>query len=207
MSSPPTPASPSGSRILAEALDHVLYEMEMLHALPALLEASDRDVRQNAYLESFIVHARCLDEFFAKASQGQTGRNMRASDFAPFLKPVSLPDSLIDRMNREITHLGWTRKKPGTVGDCWKCSDVIAQLMKPALDFLDAVYQIEAIRSFGKNQSRIEAMRQAFVTSRPQTFVMKPERLYSSSAPPQTMIVQFPPLPPPERPLIDFTRP
>ena len=52
-------------RNFAEDLDHPLYEMEMMHEAALLLPKATPGPNKNAILESFIVHARALDEFFS----------------------------------------------------------------------------------------------------------------------------------------------
>ena len=184
------PLVSAGGHNLPEALDHVLYEMEMLHALPALLEKSPPGIEQNAYLESFIVHARCLNEFFEKKVRDKEGRNMRAVDFVRKFKAISVDDKLIDRMNREINHLGWTRKKAGTRSDGWKRPEVILSLAPQAIEFLEAVARDAGLYSLPDNKVRIDAVLAMFKAANPRMFNI--ERAFTSSLPTRIVTTSAP---------------
>lgn len=150
---------------LDESIDHPLYEMEMLLGAPKEMARHARgSVVMNALVESFVVHARCLDEFFSKG-RDQTKRNMRAIDFDPQWHPVS-PHPKIEKINREVSHIGWTRKRPGTIGEPWTFTDVILPLASPALLFLDRVSRRPDLTEFEKNGvkngERIKLLTQEF---------------------------------------------
>lgn len=150
---------------LEESIDHPLYEMEMLLGAPKEMAFHARGtVTMNSLVESFVVHARCLDEFFSKG-RDQTKRNMRAIDFDPQWHPVPSHPK-IEKINREVSHIGWTRKRPGTIGEPWTLPDVILPLAKPALLFLDRVSRrpdlIEFEKNGMKNGERIKLLVQEF---------------------------------------------
>ena len=64
------------------ALDHVLYEIEMLtHSLIALCTTGYSMPLKNAWLECFAIHARNLNEFFGKNADGKS--YMQPAHFIP----------------------------------------------------------------------------------------------------------------------------
>jgi len=67
------------------ALDHALYEIEMLaHSLQALCRPGvPRSRDGSGWLEVFAIHARNLNEFFAK--EEEKGGYMKPHHFAAFL--------------------------------------------------------------------------------------------------------------------------
>ena len=101
-----------------QALAHVLYEIDMMLAVfDHLYRISEPPgIRRNAFLESLIVHLRCLDEFFNDPKKADIyitptwiGYEVGA--------PKKSRHSKIGRMNAEICHLGFDRKKGGQEGE------------------------------------------------------------------------------------------
>ena len=80
---------------LVEALQHLGYEVWMAataaERLAQLVDASDVSedgVAANAFLESMLLHARSLTDFFVRTSRYAS--DIRRTDFAPEWKPAQL---------------------------------------------------------------------------------------------------------------------
>jgi hypothetical protein len=96
---------------LAGLADHVCYELRMLAALadrlfPRPNSALKDSAMCNAFIESFLLHARLLDEFFGAKSRGPRNRDVRASDFHPGWQRryVLTPDER-DGIDGKVMHL------------------------------------------------------------------------------------------------------
>ena len=106
-------------RQLAEQSEHVFYEMAMLIGIPKKLDSTYDDITKNALLESFVIHARQLVDFFYDHRQKDDG--IVSSDF--FDDPVrewrkvrgkeeNHLKELVKRAGEEIAHLTLTRVQP-----------------------------------------------------------------------------------------------
>jgi len=105
------PTPPSAQSRLPEALHHVLYEIRMLlNCFDYLGDGNHRDTfLRDICLESFIIHARALDDFFTPLRYQD---DIRACHFLSQAEQKSRgsrhPD--INRMHKEIVHLSYSRK-------------------------------------------------------------------------------------------------
>ena len=83
------------------------YQMAVATAIRAhqLLHPSDDDefIAGVAFVESFLVHARCLDEFLA--SRGNYRTDARASDFVAEFSDPPLEPGVRDSINRALQHI------------------------------------------------------------------------------------------------------
>lgn len=152
MSKPPPP--------LPDALDHVLYEMEMLRDTPWAYGAAPwPSVQANALLGGFAIHARCLDEFFR--AKKQEGTLMRASDFVPGFPPLVSSGRILGRMNAEVTHLTHSRRRPeGRPG--WDFAGIAWPLIEKAVSFLQAIIKDGVLMAAHDNRNRTEALLASF---------------------------------------------
>ena len=97
------------------AREHVCYEAEMLVATAARLrDLPEGTVDHDAVLESFLVHARLLDDFLACPIPEQKGRgndDVVARYYVPTwpLKRV-IPGSQRVQANKLVAHLTWSRE-------------------------------------------------------------------------------------------------
>src|SRR5271157_5148857 len=141
---------------LPDALDHVLYEMEMLRDTPGAYGAAPwPSVQANALLESFAVHARCLDEFFR--AKKQKGTRMRASDFVPGFPLLVGNERILGRMNAEVTHLTHSRRRPeGRPG--WDIAGIARPLVERSVTFLQAIITNDTLMGAHNNRSRTAAL-------------------------------------------------
>ena len=95
-----------------ESLDHVLYEMEMLSwTYEMLLTGKLCAMGTNAVLESFIVHLRCLNEFFCK---GDAQQRMKPWHYVSGYPKEQKEHPSIERMHTEMAHLTYDRKPHGS---------------------------------------------------------------------------------------------
>lgn len=153
-----------------QALVHILYEIWML--LRTYRDSRRKDgwdsVRSNAYLESFVIHARNLDEFFGSEKTSGGRMTLAHFGFSEALSPKRHRD--IGRMNDEICHLNFNRKSSGEKGD-WRLDRALGELVDPCLAFLDYAARDESMMRFEKNEARthslIEELRQMRAQLRP----------------------------------------
>ena len=105
----------------------------------------------NLELESFIIHARCLDEFFAsKSTQPDT---MWATDFIPGFSIAGMDGADLRRMHGEVAHLTYRRKKAGNRGE-WAINNVGGPILKASLKFLNEIMGCPVLMAFATNQQR-----------------------------------------------------
>ena len=155
-------------RILAE--EHVAYELEMLvwtamalyrdsAAYPAPVLGLSQDAR-NAVLESFLVHARILDDFLLNRT-GQDDDDVCAKHFAPWDESAGLPAEMIkkkrrfwtfmpshsrEQANKRVAHLTQKRLDDGKNKEIRYLA--VAQAIATAfLAYLDRVAEYDRCRS------------------------------------------------------------
>jgi hypothetical protein len=100
---------PSASEILEH---HYMYELDMLTDIYRLTR--ETQIKQNAYIESFCIHARNLIEFFRKA-----GRQYVETSYTPFAETKSRIDKLNPILNHQVAHLNIKNR---TIDDAEKIS-------------------------------------------------------------------------------------
>src|SRR5690242_4290830 len=99
------------ARNMAAELHHVLYEIKMLTR--ALLELSNPNLPNgfgNAWMESFAIHARNLNEFFGLKKKHE--EYMRAVDFIEWSIPYHFNRKLNARASEQVAHLTFNRENP-----------------------------------------------------------------------------------------------
>jgi len=74
-------SSPYTHSELVEMLTHVQYELDMLVETSIALSDRHEWVIQNALVESFVVHARSLDEFFFNVDRRKKRNRVTAADY------------------------------------------------------------------------------------------------------------------------------
>jgi hypothetical protein len=94
---------------------HVTYELRMLataadHSLPRPNRPTYSGFLENAIVESFLVHARLLDELIGAKTRGPRERDVRARDFRPDWQRryVLTPDER-DGIDGKVIHLAEDR--------------------------------------------------------------------------------------------------
>ncbi len=142
------------------ALDHVLYEIEMLiNSLLALSRPglSARDA--SGWLEVFAVHARNLNEFFGPKDPGAA--YMRPDHFISWTDSYQLDTELARRASGQISHLTYDRERPEEKTS-WPFEKHFTALRTPSVKFLTAVMQVESLMSYHRNRSRAAALLEVF---------------------------------------------
>ncbi len=149
----PTPARPTKPEAdLAQELDHPLYEIwMMLEATKALRFGLKSSLQMNFELESFVIHARCLDEFFA--SRSTQADSMWATDFILNFSVAGMDGADLSRMHGEVAHLTYRRKKSGDRGE-WAINRVGTPIFEASLKFLKELKDRPALMGFATNQKR-----------------------------------------------------
>jgi hypothetical protein len=93
------------------ALDHALYEIEMLtNALVALCRPGLPPSDGSGWMEVFAIHARNLNEFFA--NKNFKGAYMKPGDFVPWTYSYPFDVKLERRASGQVAHLTYDREKP-----------------------------------------------------------------------------------------------
>jgi hypothetical protein len=140
------------------ALDHTLYEIEMLtHALLALCRPGvPATADGSCWLEVFAIHARNLNEFFAKEEEG--GGYMKPHHFVPSWTYRYVFDTkLARRASSQIAHLTYDRDRPEEKTP-WPFAPHFKSLRAQALSFLKAVTSDEALMAYHSNRARTQRL-------------------------------------------------
>ncbi|MCG2711409.1 MAG: hypothetical protein L6416_03685 [Candidatus Omnitrophica bacterium] len=88
------------------ALDHVLYEIEMFTALP--IESASKLI-SNAIIESYLVHARVLCDFFQNSNRIKD--DILCSDYGFTASTLTIPEDIETRFDKCLAHLTYSRLK------------------------------------------------------------------------------------------------
>ena len=139
------------------ALDHALYEVEMLaHALMALCRPGVSAGRDGSgWLEVFAIHARNLNEFFAKGKE--TGGYMKPHHFVPWTYTYISDTQLARRASSQIAHLTYDRERPEEKTP-WPFEPHFKALREQSLAFLQAVLLVESLMLYHANRARVGAL-------------------------------------------------
>jgi hypothetical protein len=127
---------PPPKAILIRDLHHVVYEIQMLwQAAVELPETQPKTFWRNACLESLVIHARGLLEFYS--TKRKTGpESMRATDFILKFAPIEKHNEHV-RMHREVGHLTYERKQRGEQRG-WNAA-MAAPILRKSVLFLQEV--------------------------------------------------------------------
>lgn len=138
------------------ALDHALYEIEMLvHALFALCREGLHPRDGSGWLEVFATHARNLNEFFAEKDFG--GAYMKPGHFCAWSYSYQFDTDLARRASAQVAHLTYDRERPEEKTP-WAFEKHFKALREPALIFLEAVVTVESLMAYHANRPRTEAL-------------------------------------------------
>lgn len=99
--------------------EHYLYELNMLRAAHALLPRMATQALANALIESFVVHARNLMDFFLSAPRGDDAVAAHFTADGTFAAAATraVPKDLRIRLNKQIAHLTYSRTNAVKIGD------------------------------------------------------------------------------------------
>lgn len=138
------------------ALDHALYEIEMLvHSLLVLCRPGLSPRDGSGWLEVFATHARNLNEFFAKKDFG--GAYMKPDHFVPWTYSYVFDTDLARRASSQVAHLTYDRERPEEK-TTWPFEQHFKALREPSLAFLKAVVSVEPLMVYHINRPRTEAL-------------------------------------------------
>src|SRR4029453_13722775 len=139
------------------ALDHALYEIGMLaHSLVALSRPGIAPSPDGSgWLEVFAIHARNLNEFFAKREE--KGGYMKPHHFVPRTYTYVFDSKLARRASSQIAHLTYDRERPQEKTP-WPFEPPFKSLREQALRFLRAVVSVESLMAYHANRARTEAL-------------------------------------------------
>ncbi len=139
------------------ALDHALYEIEMLaHSLLALCRPGVAPSRDGSgWLEVFAIHARNLNEFFTKKED--RGGYMKPHRFVSWTYSYSFDAALARRASSQIAHLTYDRERPEEKTP-WPFEQNFKALRKPSMTFLRAVVTVDTLMAYHLNRHRTEEL-------------------------------------------------
>lgn len=141
------PKDISPDRLREWAKEHLMYEVSTLvYATVELGNAPEqRSARENTLLESFAVHARCLNDFLWHDRSDKKPRDAFAADFcAPGdweRVRDDLPQTALDdvrtkrRFGREIMHLTYDRIDGDGEDKRWPCGAVVLEVAGALREF------------------------------------------------------------------------
>jgi hypothetical protein len=136
----------------AAALDHVLYEIEMLtHSLLTLPRGDLSRPERNAWIEVFAIHSRNLNEFYSNKEFGKA--YMRPSDFITWQHNYSFDAVLARRASAQVAHLTYDRPGPGQ-RPSWPLESLFKSLRDASLHFLREVSRVDSLMIFENNRQR-----------------------------------------------------
>ena len=113
------------------ALPHVRYEVEMLFFLPHF---SGAKLIENAILESRLIHARSLNEFFSPKSNPHP-RDVRPEHFGFPAGETEIKREIVDRFNRDLAHISYDRLNRTTDTKAWVAASLLPQLLRRSCKF------------------------------------------------------------------------
>jgi len=129
--------APSNKQV-ADAVEHVLYEIQMFVSTPAV-PCSD-EVVSNALTESYLVHARILCDFFQKGRQGPKHDDVTSEDYGFPFDDLFVPASIEERFDKSLAHLTYSRLEFDAVGTKqWIHEEFRPQILRRAHKFLTHV--------------------------------------------------------------------
>jgi hypothetical protein len=141
------PGDITPARLREWAEEHLMYEVSTLVYATAELgnTPEQRSARENTLLESFAVHARCLNDFLWHDRSDKKPRDAFAADFcAPGdweRVRDDLPQTALDdvrtkrRFGREIMHLTYDRIDGDGEGKQWPCGAVVLEVAGALREF------------------------------------------------------------------------
>jgi addiction module HigA family antidote len=142
---------------LAEMIDHVLYEFEMLiHSTELLSKPHDDKKVINCILESFCIHARNLNEFFSTPSPKDNLLFPRMF-FPEWSFEYKKDRNLAAQTSNTIAHLTSQRKPPATRKP-WEVVDIFNKLREPMLAFIMRSRVDAVIMDYAENRERIDGL-------------------------------------------------
>ena len=143
------------------ALDHVLYEMEMLIVAVRMLSRPGLSHSDGSgWLEVFVIHARNLNEFFGTQKLGDD--YMRPEHFIePWTRAYVFDGKLAGRAGSQIAHLTYDRERPEEKTS-WPFEAHFTALRAPSMQFLAAVMKSDSLMAYDQNRRRANELLESF---------------------------------------------
>jgi len=136
-----------GPRNLQEGLEFVGYEYEMLHRCASEADRLEPGCEQNAFIESFLIHARGLLEFFYRDKPLSDGKqDLLAVQYVPLKvwtserpkqNTFSWREDVPDGVAKEIAHLSWRRLRNRGGKTTWNIPGILRDLRTVMMTFHD----------------------------------------------------------------------
>ena len=128
---------------IQDAVGHVLYEIEQFMFAFELFFTQERakhDILKkewwsNTLLESCLLHARNLLDFFETQSQDRHKDDVLAVDYGFAAQPIAFDPSYHDRLNKDLAHITYARVGRTLEEKTWQGKDFIPVLERTQ-DFL-----------------------------------------------------------------------
>ncbi len=118
-----------------DALEHVFYEIKMcLDTGTALINYRGPQLLQNVFLESFLVHCRCLIDFFEHPKSQDD--DVLHKHYVGTVTIVNIPELDREKLNKDVAHLTYTRNSRDKSVDGWDIGKTLRLIMEPSLIFL-----------------------------------------------------------------------
>jgi hypothetical protein len=139
----PTGAETSG------ILTHLHYEIhQMIYSISchdSLVVSAREDahalMQRNAFLESSLLHARALLDFFESSERKQRGGSelddVLSWDFGFSAAPILIPSDLRDRLNKDLAHITYSRLQRIDNARDWRMGEIMFPLIERSLAFAE----------------------------------------------------------------------
>lgn len=135
------------------ALDHVLYEIEQLGWAWRIRTIPLGPLLGNMYLESVLVHARTVADFFGKSNRCKD--DILATDFGFSARKV-LNQETDERINKELAHLTYSRC---TRADrSWNLEELLRPMLMISAQFIQHLLNDATWMGDSNHRVRCEAL-------------------------------------------------
>ena len=156
---------PTPEQVDAAIDPRVLHEMRQLTTLLSKWPEWNRSCHSNkcACLESLLLHARVLKDFFEKSARQGNHDDVLAVDYGFLAKPVELGGSVSERLNKDLAHLTYASVLRPLEGKQWT-SDMLAPLIERCNEFI-----LFILKTRGPNwtDSQVQPWRELLCAIRP----------------------------------------
>lgn len=145
-------------------LDNVYYEI--LQLLGTMGPKIGDPTLDNAVLESRLVHVRTLLDFFARLHHEQD--DVLAAHYGFPLSPIVLDPIFVDRLNKDLAHLTYSRTQRTMSMKGWPVAKVVVPTLSRCKEFIDYILTERSVfGQVGPTDWRVLALGiQAFLDSR-----------------------------------------
>lgn len=124
----------------AAALEHVRYEIQALLQTPAH-NPKDESIVETIYFRK-MAHARALHGFFTTPIANRHKDDVLSEDYGFAAKPIysdADEERFLDRYNKDLLHISYTRLGRIAATKPWPISDMILPIKSRCLDFIPHV--------------------------------------------------------------------